>query len=92
MLALGWRAGISGDVGALKVRLHAYQSHFEPLGALARLLQRDIAADLDVIEVYRAKSVFVGQPNVIHFARVHTDDAAANGVERDGVVAHNDQT
>ncbi len=63
----------------------------KPPCARLRLRERDVAFDVDVVEIDRAEAKLPGQADVVDASRVEADDAAAHGVEGHLVVTHDDE-
>ena len=63
----------------------------KPLARSCASLERHVAGDLDLVEVDRAEAALVREADVIDARRIDADDLAAHRVERDLVVAHDDQ-
>ena len=78
-------------MSALEVLLDPHEAHLKPASLGLRLLERDVSGDRDVLERGRPKALLTREANVFDRFGIEPDDVRANGVETDGVVAHDDQ-
>src|SRR3569623_3674534 len=83
VLGLRSRPGVRRDVRALEVLLAPDQADLGAIRALLRLLERDVARDVDVAQIRRAEAVRLREPDVIDGVGIEADDVAAHGAERD---------
>ena len=90
-LGLGGRACVGRDVRALEVLLDADETDLEAERSHLRLFERDVAGDVDLVEIDGPEAALVGHADVVDRARVEADDGRANSVEGDLAVAHDDE-
>jgi hypothetical protein len=56
LLGVGRRPRVGGDLGALEIFLDADEPDLEALGARLRFGERDVAADLDLLQIDRTEA------------------------------------